>query len=116
MTSESTTECDLQTVLEVLTSPTSRTILEALCDQPMSASELSEEFDIPRSTVYRKLDDLVDVRLVERAERLRGDGHHESTYFRNEDMVLGVVADRHSVELRELPPEVGTDGIDEPQD
>ncbi|MEA5389596.1 winged helix-turn-helix domain-containing protein [Haloarculaceae archaeon H-GB2-1] len=100
MTTEAAADQDLQTVLEVLTSQTSRTILEALSEQPMSASEISDEFDIPRSTVYRKLDDLVEVSLVEQSERLRGDGHHESLYQRKEEIVLGVVADQSSVKLR----------------
>lgn len=113
MTPGSTSEDDLQEILNVLNSPTSRLILDAVSEQPMSATEISDSFDIPRSTVYRKLDALCDVSLLERTARLRPDGHHENIY-RRDGNVVGIVANQTGVELRDLSKESGEHGADLP--
>ena len=72
-------ELDLETVLDALDDPTCREILRTL-DEPHTADELSEACDIPRSTVYRKLDLLSEASLVEESTEVRSDGHHTARY------------------------------------
>ncbi|MFC7166659.1 winged helix-turn-helix domain-containing protein [Halospeciosus flavus] len=70
---------DLQTVLDALDDADCRDFVQAL-EEPMTAGELSEACDVPRSTTYRKLDLLTDASLVEEVTEVRADGHHRSRY------------------------------------
>jgi DNA-binding IclR family transcriptional regulator len=46
----------------------------------MTASELSDECDIPLSTIYRKLDTMSDATLLDELTEVRSDGHHTTRY------------------------------------
>jgi DNA-binding IclR family transcriptional regulator len=70
---------DLQSVLDALDDADCRTIIEHL-DEPMTATEVSEECDIPMSTTYRKLDLLTDASLLAEDTEIRTDGHHATRY------------------------------------
>ncbi|WP_423750588.1 helix-turn-helix domain-containing protein [Salinirarus marinus] len=70
---------DLQSVLNALDDADCRTIIRHL-DEPMTATEVSEECDIPMSTTYRKLDLLADASLLSEATEIRPDGHHATRY------------------------------------
>jgi len=70
---------DLQSVLDALDDPDCRTIIQHL-DEPMTASEVSEECDIPMSTTYRKLDLLTEASLLAEGTEIRPDGHHATRY------------------------------------
>lgn len=70
---------DLQTVLDALEDTDCRTIIRNL-DEPMTASEVSEECDIPMSTTYRKLDLLSEASLLAEGTQVRPDGHHATQY------------------------------------
>jgi predicted transcriptional regulator len=70
---------DLQSVLNALDDTDCRTIIRHL-DEPMTATEVSEECDIPMSTTYRKLDLLADASLLSEATEIRSDGHHATQY------------------------------------
>ncbi|MFB6156490.1 MAG: helix-turn-helix domain-containing protein [Haloferacaceae archaeon] len=70
---------DLQTVLDALDDTDCRTIIRHL-DEPMTASEVSEECDIPMSTTYRKLDLLSEASLLAEGTQVRPDGHHATQY------------------------------------
>lgn len=70
---------DLQTVLDALNDADCRAFVQEL-EEPMTAGELSETCDVPRSTTYRKLDLLTDASLVEEVTEVRSDGHHRSRY------------------------------------
>lgn len=82
----------------------SRAILEATVRRPMSGKELSEECDMSRATVSRRVNDLVeDGFLVERT-RVDLGGHHESEYEAVLERVVVRLLERGfdvSVELRE---------------
>lgn len=69
------------TILSILGDDTSRSILEA-ADEPMTAKELIEECDLPRSTVYRKLDQLASTPLMVETTRPRVYGKHPEQYQR----------------------------------
>jgi DNA-binding transcriptional ArsR family regulator len=70
---------ELQPVLDALDDPECRRIVRRL-DQPMTASEISSECDIPTSTTYRKLERLTDASILSEATAIRTDGHHTSKY------------------------------------
>ncbi len=66
-------------VLAVLADADARIILKTLTE-PMTAQELQAECDIPESTLYRKLDRLAEVGLLEERTRLSRDGRHANEY------------------------------------
>ncbi len=63
-------EPDLQTVFDVLTNKQCRTVLRSL-DSPMSAREIAATCRLPRSTVYRKLEQMVDAGLLDKVDSTR---------------------------------------------
>lgn len=80
-------------LLEALADEAVRAILAAL-ETPKTARELTEETGLPSSTVYRKLDRLVDIGFLEESTRVSPDGKHASEYERGfEDFVLRVSED-----------------------
>lgn len=90
---------DPQTVFEALEDETCRTILEVVSDRALTASELSEECDIPTSTTYRKIDMLTEAGLIEESLRLRKDGRHAAEYTRSFDDLRISVCEIGGVEV-----------------
>lgn len=70
---------ELETVLGVLYDEDCRAIVQQL-DEPRTARELVERCDIPRSTLYRKLDQLTEASLLYEGTEIREDGSHASRY------------------------------------
>ncbi|MFC6826053.1 helix-turn-helix domain-containing protein [Halopelagius fulvigenes] len=70
---------ELDSVLGALDDADARDIIRTL-DEPMTASEISDDCDIPLSTTYRKLDLLTDANLLLEGTEIRADGHHATTY------------------------------------
>jgi DNA-binding transcriptional ArsR family regulator len=89
---------ELQSVLDALDDPDCRTIVRRL-HEPMTASEVSTECDIPMSTTYRKLDTLSEASLVEERTEIRSDGHHASQYLVAFDAVSVVRTDDGALEV-----------------
>lgn len=56
-----------------------RRIVESL-EEPQTASEIREQCEIPRSTLYRKLDRLREATLVRERPEIRDDGSHANQY------------------------------------
>lgn len=61
-------------ILEVLSDRYSRIILETTRDMPKSAQEIGKECQVPISTIYRRLQDLHDAKLVEVSGSISDDG------------------------------------------
>jgi len=57
-------EAAKQRFLFALSDDYSRRILTATVDQPLNAAELSKNLDIPVTTVYRRIQDLLDASLI----------------------------------------------------
>jgi len=76
----------LQSVLDALDDADCRTIIQHL-DEPMTATEVSEECDIPMSTTYRKLDLLTEASMLVEGTEIRPDGHHATRYQLDFEMV-----------------------------
>lgn len=66
-------------VLDALADDDARRIVSAL-SEPKTASELSEECDIPLSTTYRKLERLTEASLLSESTDIRRDGQHTTRY------------------------------------
>lgn len=66
-------------VLGALADEAARRILTAL-SEPKTASQLSEECDVPLSTTYRKLEKLTDASLLDESTEIRRDGQHTTRY------------------------------------
>lgn len=66
-----------------------RAILVATSEEPKSASDLSEELDAAKSTIYDRTEEMVDQRLLVERTRIVADGSHHSVFETNVDH-LGV--------------------------
>ena len=53
-----------QRILTALADEYSRQILSATADRPISALQLSRDFNIPITTLYRRIQDLMDAGLI----------------------------------------------------
>ena len=84
---------DPQAVLAALDDDACRAILEATAETALTATELSEECDIPMSTAYRKVEMLTEADLVAEQVRINTSGKHATEYRKNFDDVLVSVAD-----------------------
>lgn len=89
---------DLQSVLDALDDADCRTIIQHL-DEPMTATEVSEECDIPMSTTYRKLDLLTEASLLAEGTEIRPDGHHATRYRLDFEMVEIGLADDQTLDV-----------------
>ncbi|MFB6220471.1 MAG: helix-turn-helix domain-containing protein [Halolamina sp.] len=75
-------EGEITELLAVLDDEDCRAVLKATGDEPLSAGELADVCDIPSSTVYRKVERLVDAGLLQEGVRIRASGKHTSEYSR----------------------------------
>lgn len=71
---------DEDVLLSALTDDRCRAILSALTGERRTASELLDTLEIPCSTLYRKIETLVDGGLLEKQTRVRLDGNNETEY------------------------------------
>lgn len=67
-------------VLSALGDDDCRRLLSLVAREPMTVAELSQACDLPRSTVYRKLDRLTSERLVEEHAQVATSGRHANQY------------------------------------
>jgi DNA-binding HxlR family transcriptional regulator len=88
-TEEQTTVSDGQ-LLELLGDPYTRCVLTAVVDAPKSGSDIVEETDVSKATVYRRLEELCDAGIVESRTVFDPDGHHHEEF---EAVVDGIAVD-----------------------
>lgn len=74
------TEWDPEDVFSVLGDEYARAILRATSIEPRSAKVLSEECDMSRPTVSRRINTLLDHDLLVERRRYDPGGHHYSVY------------------------------------
>lgn len=78
-------------VLSALGDDGCRRLLSLVASEPMTAAELARACDLPRSTVYRKLDRLASGGLVEQHAQVATSGRHASQYTcRVDDVAVDV--------------------------
>ncbi|WP_435129371.1 helix-turn-helix domain-containing protein [Halobaculum sp. D14] len=92
MSEDSEADTAVQPVLETMADPDCRAILETL-DTAKSAKAVAEECGLAQTTAYRKLEALADAGLVETGTELRADGHHVTTYQRDVQGVMVLLAE-----------------------
>jgi predicted transcriptional regulator len=81
---------EFQNVLDALDDPECRTILRETVE-PMTANELLEACDIPKSTLYRKLELLSAASLVREHETINSGGGRVTHYKRSfEDVTISL--------------------------
>ena len=73
---------DEEIVFELLANKYSRTILSLTSVKECSASQLSQELDIPLATVYRKLKQLESSGLVQHVKTIINLSGNEEKYYR----------------------------------
>lgn len=71
---------NLGAVLGALEDSDCRQLLAATVDEARSATELSEQCDLPLSTTYRKVEKLTDAGLLAEQIRVCSSGKHTSEY------------------------------------
>lgn len=76
-------DVDPADVLAAFDDSACRQILAAVDEEALTAQELSETCDIPLSTLYRKIDLLVETTLVDEQLRLDANGRHSREYVRS---------------------------------
>lgn len=84
---------ELRDVLAALADETCRMLLAEVSD-PMTATDLHDACEIPRSTVYRKLDLLSEADLVHERVEIGPDGGRTTWYERDiTDVTISIDAD-----------------------
>lgn len=95
----------LQTVLDALDDADCRAILRETAD-PMTATELIDACEIPRSTLYRKLERLSQASLVRERDTINPGGGRTTTYRRDfDDVTISMDDDEGFSVSVERPPE-----------
>lgn len=90
---------EIAALLGTLEDPDCRSIIEATRTSARSASELSEECELPLSTTYRKLEQLTEVGLLEERIRLSKSGQHTSEYLLKVDSIEFSVDSEAGIQL-----------------
>jgi len=73
-------DCPPDEVFALLDDEYARSLLSATSHEPMTAPELSDQCDMSKSTVYRRLNKLEDCGLVRAHHVPDADGHHTKQY------------------------------------
>ncbi|MCG1002974.1 MULTISPECIES: helix-turn-helix domain-containing protein [Halobacterium] len=73
-------DCSSLELFDLLSDEYARAILKATSTQTMSAKTLSETCDASLPTVYRRVERLIAVGLLEEMTEVAEDGHHFSVY------------------------------------
>jgi DNA-binding transcriptional ArsR family regulator len=94
----------LQAILDALDDPDCRAILRETAE-PLTATELIATCDIPKSTMYRKLELLSDASLVRKQDTINPNGGRTTIYERNfDDVTISMDDDEDFLVTIERPP------------
>lgn len=102
--SASSEEPSLQDILNALDDTDCRAILRETTE-PMTANELSDICDIPKSTLYRKLDLLSQASLVREQLSINPGGGRTTHYVRDFDAVTISMDEEEFTVAVERPPQ-----------
>lgn len=102
---------EVQTVLDTLDDPVCQSLLKELTSTK-TVQELAETADVPRSTAYRKINQLEEASLVEAFIEVRTDGHHTTRYrLAFEDVTFSLDANRELMVAITRPPDAPEDRL-----
>lgn len=97
-----------QTILDALDDPDCRAILREITE-PMTANELKNALDIPKSTLYRKLKLLGDAALVRERIEIHSEGGRTTRYQRDFDDVIIRIEDGDTFDVAISRPKRSVD-------
>ena len=104
-------EAAVNQLFEAITDEDSRTILRETRSEALTAKELSKRCDVATSTAYRKLEQLVDIGLLDEQIRFTSTTRHAREYTHDIDSIeLDVTATGLSVVISEA----GAEQTDQP--
>ena len=83
-----TEDPEFDTLIGLIHDEHARQILVETSVTPRSASELAEQCDASRQTIYRRLNKLQAANFVAEQTRPRKDGHHDTVYIATLDSLL----------------------------
>lgn len=101
----------LQAVLDALDDPDCREILREM-DEAMTANDLIDACDVPKSTLYRKMDLLSDASLVRKQDTINPGGGRTTYYERSfEDVTISIDETGDFTVNVERPPQTTGDRL-----
>lgn len=103
-------------VLSALGDSDCRALLEQLADGPLTAGELSRTSGIPSSTLYRKMERLVDSGLVAEGTKVSTGGRNATLYEGRVDELAVRIDGPGGIELEAVERRDGPVGCDPPSD
>ena len=89
-------------ILEAVSDKYSRIIMETTLDKPKTALEISTEHEIPISTVYRRLQDLHDAKLLGISGSISDDGKKFFMY-RSKVRTISTTFDGSQIQVSVIP-------------
>jgi DNA-binding transcriptional ArsR family regulator len=78
--SDTTVPSDATELLSVIGDEYARAVLRTLGDDALPAREITDRVDASRATVYRRLDRLTEIGVVETSMAYDADGHHRTQF------------------------------------
>ncbi|WP_435061981.1 ArsR/SmtB family transcription factor [Halobaculum sp. EA56] len=99
-TARALSEREADRLLATLGDGDCRAVLRQLADGPQTAEELAEGCEIPSTTLYRKLDDLVASGLVAEGTKVSTGGRNASLYRHGVDGVEVDVGQADGLDVR----------------
>jgi DNA-binding transcriptional ArsR family regulator len=90
---------DSEELLSLLSDDSAREILTTISEESLPAREIADRLDLSRPTVYRRLNRLEAIGVVETSFSLDPDGHHRQQFTATLDrVVVSIDADRISAD------------------
>lgn len=86
-------------VFALLDDEYARGILRATKHEPMSVPELATELDASRPTMYRRIEQLQEIDLLEESTEVDPDGHHRNAYRATLESLTVTLGDEFSVSV-----------------
>lgn len=91
---------NVNNILSILANSHTREILIYLMNKPRSVQEISEKFNIPRSTVYRKMKELESLDLVKIASSIINTKGRRSYVYKSKINSISITLDKEGLNIK----------------
>lgn len=78
---------DSPELFDLVIEPTTRAVLEAVNDEPLSAKELADRCDVSGPTMYRRVNAMEEFDLLTTGTQIDPNGNHYTVYESNVDQI-----------------------------
>lgn len=78
---------DSPELFDLVIEPTTRAVLEAVDDEPLSAKELADRCDVSGPTMYRRVNAMEEFDLLTTGTQIDPNGNHYTVYESNVDQI-----------------------------